>query len=88
MPNIKSAKKRVQIGAVKQAQNKVMKSMMRTSIKKVQIAVAAGDRALADSLYSKAASNIDKAVRNGVIHKNNAANKKSSLSKLKNSIAS
>ena len=87
MPNIKSAKKRVQIGAVKQAQNKVMKSMMRTSIKKVQIAVAAGDRALADSLYSKAASNIDKAWQRS-FHKNNAANKKSSLSKLKNSIAS
>ena len=87
LPNIKSAKKRVQIGAVKQARNRVTMSIMRTSIKKVKIAAAAGDRELATTMYKNAVSAIDKAAQKGVIHKNNAANKKSNLAKLVNNIA-
>ena len=88
MPNIKSAKKRVRIGAVKQSQNKVVKSIMRTSIRKVKIAVAAGDRELAGALYISAAASIDKAAQRGVIHKNNASNKKSKLMRQINKLAS
>jgi small subunit ribosomal protein S20 len=88
LPNIKSAKKRVKVGAIKQAENQVVKSVMRTSIKKVKIAVTAGDRELASNLYRNAAASIDKAAQKGVIHKNNAANKKSGLSRLINGLAS
>lgn len=88
LPNIKSAKKRVKVGAVKKAQNQIVKSVMKTAVKKVKIAVAAGDRELASNLYRTAAASIDKAARKGVIHKNNAANKKSGLARMINGMAS
>ena len=88
MPNIKSAKKRVKVNEVKQLQNKMTRSIMRTNIRKVTIAAAAGDSQLATDLYKKAAAAIDKAARKGVIHKNNAANKKSGLMRRINAIAS
>lgn len=87
MPNIKSAKKRVEVSAVKNLENQMVKSMMRTSMKKVKIAVAAGDLELANTLRNEAAGRIDKAAQKGVIHKNNAANKKSGLDRLINSAA-
>lgn len=87
MPNIKSAKKRVKVNETKQEQNKIVKSIMKTSIRKVKIATEAGDRALATELYKQAAASIDKAAQAGVIHKNNAANKKSGLVKSINAIA-
>lgn len=88
MPNIKSAKKRVKVSSVKQMQNKITKSVMRTSIRKVKTAISAGDKQLASELYNRAAASIDKAAKKGVIHKNNAANKKSGLMKQINAIAS
>ena len=69
MPNIKSAKKRVLVTAAKTLQNKMFKSDMKTTIKKYEAAIAAGDKA--------AVKIIDKAVANGTIHKNKAARKKS-----------
>lgn len=87
MPNIKSAKKRVKVNAAKNDQNKIIKSIMKTSIRKVKIAVEAGDKALATELYNQAAASIDKAAQANIIHKNNAANKKSGLVKRINAIA-
>ncbi len=87
LPNIKSAKKRVKVGDTKNAQNRVTKSIMKTSIRKVKVAIAAGDRELALALYNDAAASIDKAARKNVIHKNNAANKKSGLMKKIQAIA-
>jgi small subunit ribosomal protein S20 len=87
LPNIKSAMKRVKVSAEKREENKMVKSEMKTAIKKVKIAVAAGDRELADNLYREAASCIDKAAKRGVIHKNTAANKKSGLARLVKEIA-
>ncbi len=87
MPNIKSAKKRVRVTAAKNEQNKIIKSIMKTSIRKVKIAVEAGDKALATELYNQAAASIDKAAQANIIHKNNAANKKSGLVKRINAIA-
>ena len=69
LPNIKSAKKRVLVTAAKTLQNKMFKSDMKTTIKKYEAAIAAGDKA--------AVKIIDKAVANGTIHKNKAARKKS-----------
>ena len=81
MPNIKSAKKRVLVIAGKTAQNRNEKSSLKTSIKKVQIAVADGDKAAAGSAYTSAQSSIDKAAAHGILHKNTAARRKRKLAR-------
>ena len=67
--------------------NKMIKSSTRTAIKKVQTAAAAGNKAEAKVALVAAVSSIDKAASKGVYHKNNAARKKSRLTKLVNKIA-
>ena len=79
MPNIKSAKKRVLVIEKKNTQNKMIRSEMKTAIKKFNAAIEAGDAAAAEKLLPATVSVIDSAASKGVIHKNNAANKKSSL---------
>lgn len=79
MPNIKSAKKRVQVSKVNAARNKADKSELRTVLKKFNTAVAEGNREEAQSAYKVAVKTVDKAVSKGIIHKNNAAHKKSAL---------
>lgn len=79
MPNIKSAKKRVLIGKVRNMRNKSDKSELKTVLKKFDAAVAGGDRGEAESAYKVAVKTVDKAAAKGLIHKNNAAHKKSSL---------
>lgn len=81
MPNIKSAKKRVLITEKKTAENKAIKSALKTQIKKFLAAVSAGDKALAEHLYPETVSAIDSAVTKGIIHKNSASNKKAKLAK-------
>ena len=78
MPNIKSAKKRVLVTETKTMQNKAMKSALKTDIKKFDAAVAEGNRSEADVAYKVAVKAVDQAVAKGLLHKNNAANKKSS----------
>ena len=87
MPNIKSAKKRVQVTATKNLQNKMAKSALRTDLKKFDAAVESGNKAEAQELYTKAVVSLDKAASNGLIHKNNAANKKSKLTRRLNKLA-
>ena len=79
MPNIKSAKKRVLVNQAKAMQNKAAKSALKTDIKKFEAAVAEGNRSEADVAYKVAVKAVDKAAAKGLLHKNNAANKKSSL---------
>ena len=79
MPNIKSAKKRVLIGEVRNARNKATKSDLKTAIKKFEAAAAEGNRTEADGAYKVAVKKIDQATAKGVLHKNNAAHKKSAL---------
>lgn len=81
MPNIKSAKKRVLVTEKKTSQNKAIKSALKTTIKKFLAAVNAGDKEQATALYPETVSAIDSAVTKGVLHKNNAANKKAKLAK-------
>lgn len=81
MPNIKSAKKRVLVTEKKTAENKAIKSALKTQIKKFLAAVNAGDTELAQKLYPETVSAIDSAASKGVIHKNNADNKKAKLAK-------
>ena len=79
MPNIKSAKKRVLVSQAKAAQNKAARSALKTDIKKFEAAVAEGNRSEADVAYKVAVKAVDKAVVKGLLHKNNAAHKKSAM---------
>ena len=81
MPNIKSAKKRVLVTEKKNTQNRMIKSAVKTAIKKYNAALAAGDVEAAEKLLPETVSVIDSAASKGIIHKNNAANKKSALAK-------
>ena len=87
MPNIKSAKKRVLVTEKKTMQNKAIKSALKTQIKKFMNAVNAGDKEAANTLYPDTVSAIDSAVTKGILHKNNANNKKAKLAKKLASIA-
>ena len=87
MPNIKSAKKRVLINQAKAAQNKAAKSAIKTDLKKFEAAVAGGNRSEADAAYKVAVKAVDHAAANGLLHKNNAANKKSAMTLKLNKLA-
>lgn len=87
MPNIKSAKKRVLVSQTKAMQNKAAKSALKTDIKKFEAAVAEGNRSEADVAYKVAVKAVDKATAKGLLHKNNAANKKSSMTIKLNKLA-
>ena len=87
LPNIKSAKKRVLVTAAKAAQNKSTRSALKTTLKKFDAAVAEGNRSEADSAYKVAVKAVDQAAAKGLLHKNNAANKKSSMTVKLNKLA-
>ena len=80
MANIKSAKKRVRVNAEKAARNKAVKSDLKTALKKAAAAVAdnADNKEEAVKLAIK---KVDMACTKGILHKNNAARKKSALAK-------
>ncbi len=81
MPNIKSAKKRVKIIEKKTLTNNMIKTGYKSAIKKFEEAVAKGNLEEAKVLFSEATKKIDQACTKGVIVKNTASRKKSSLSK-------
>ena len=87
MANIKSAKKRILVINKKTLRNKMIKSAVKTAIKKVVAAVNAGDKAAAQTAFVAATKAIDMAASKGVYHKNNAARKKSRLARAINKIA-
>lgn len=87
MANIKSAKKRVIVNRTKAERNKAIRSEVKTSIKKVEAAVAAKDLAAAQAALKVATATIESACSKGVYYKNNAARKVSRVSKAVNSIA-
>ena len=86
MPNIKSAIKRTKIIEKKTLRNNMIKSEYRTAIKKFETAVEAGNSEEAKKLYSEATKQVDMACSKGVIVKNTAARKKSTMSKKLNSM--
>ena len=86
MPNIKSAKKRVLVIEKKTMRNKAIKSALKTQIKKFLTAVEAGDKETATKLFPETVSALDAAVTKGVIHKNNASNRKAKLAKKLNAL--
>jgi small subunit ribosomal protein S20 len=87
LANIKSAKKRVLVTATKTERNKAIKSKVKTSIKKVESAVAEGNKDAALEALKNATVDIDKATTKGVYHKNNASRKVSRLAKAVNKMA-
>lgn len=86
MANIKSQIKRIATNAKATERNKAVKSELRTAVNAVKKAVAAGDKAAATTALSTAGKKLDKAVSKGVIHKNNAANRKSAIAKKVNAL--
>ncbi len=87
MANIKSAKKRILVDRRNAERNKAIKSSVKTAIKKVDAAIAAKDKAAADSALVAAISEIDKAASKGVYHKKTASRKISRLTIAVNKIA-
>lgn len=87
MANIKSAKKRILVSKANADRNKAIKSGVKTAIKKVTVAIAAGDKAAASAALTEATSVIDKATSKGVYHKNNASRKVSRLAASVNKMA-
>ena len=81
MANIKSQLKRIKTNEKARLRNKAVKSELRTHVRRVREAVAGGDKDAASVALATASRKLDKAVSKGVIHRNQAANKKSALAK-------
>ena len=75
MANIKSAKKRILVTRTKAARNKSIRSAVKTSIRKVDAAVAQKDKAAAEAALTEAIATISKATSKGVYHKNTSSRK-------------
>ena len=87
MPNIKSSKKDVISSKIAYEMNKANKSELKTNLKKFDAALVSGDKAAAEAAYKVAVMSVDKAVNKGLLHKNNAARKKSSMTLKMNKLA-
>ena len=88
MANIKSQKKRVLTNEKAHQRNRAVKSALKTAVKKVDAAVEAGDADAARAAALEASRLLDKAASKGVIHARQAANRKSGVMKLANSVQS
>ena len=87
MPNIKSSKKDVIRSKIAYEKNKANKSELKTNLKKFDAALVSGDKAAAEAAYKVAVKAVDKAVNKGILHKNTAARKKSSMTLQLNKLA-
>jgi len=84
--NIKSQIKRIKTNEKARQRNKAVKSSVRTAIRKFREAAQAGDKDAAAELMREAGKALDKAASKGVIHRNQAANKKSAMAQRANSL--
>ncbi len=87
MANIKSQMKRILTNEKARLRNKAVKSELRTAVRNARAATASGDAAAAAAAVAVAARKLDKAASKGVIHKNQAANRKSALAKAAASVS-
>lgn len=87
MANIKSAKKRIKVTQAKTLQNRMVKSALKTAIKKLETAIEANNAEEAKTLFVSATKSLDMAAQKGVVHKNMAARKKSRLAAKLNAMA-
>ncbi|MCL1898223.1 MAG: 30S ribosomal protein S20 [Micrococcales bacterium] len=81
MANIKSQIKRIRTNEKRRLRNKAVKSELKTYVRRTREAIEGGDKAAAVAALRTASRRLDKAVSKGVIHKNQAANRKSALAK-------
>ena len=81
MANIKSKIKRIGTNEKARQRNVAVRSELKTHVRRVREAIAGGDKAAAQSALQAASIKLDKAASKGVIHENQAANRKSSLAK-------
>ncbi len=79
MANNKSARKRIRIAEQKRVRNRPYRTAARTSVKKAELAIRAGDQTVAATAVGDAISMLDRVAGKGIIHKNNAARRKSRL---------
>ncbi|PPB49903.1 MULTISPECIES: 30S ribosomal protein S20 [Arthrobacter] len=86
MANIKSQKKRILTNEKARQRNNSVKSELKTAIRAVNTAVEGADKDAAATALQAASRKLDKAVTKGVLHKNNAANRKSAISKKVNAL--
>ena len=86
MANIKSQIKRIRTAERQHERNKAGRSALKTSVSKFQRAVEAGEKEKSKAALDAAVKSLDKAVSKGFIHQNNAANKKSALTKAHNKL--
>ena len=86
MANIKSQLKRIKTNEKARQRNQAVKSSVKTAIRKFRAAAESGDKDKAAELQREAAKKLDKAASKGVIHANQAANKKSAMAKRVNSL--
>jgi small subunit ribosomal protein S20 len=84
--NIKSQIKRIGTNEKAQERNKAVKSGVKTAVRATRTAISAGDKAQAEAALKVATKKLDKAVSKGVLHKNNAANRKSAIAKAVSSL--
>jgi small subunit ribosomal protein S20 len=87
LANIKSQIKRIRTSEAQRQRNKAVRSALKTHIGKFRAAVEAADKEAAKTALAGAIKQLDSAAAKGVIHKNNAANKKSALTKTYNALA-
>lgn len=87
MANIKSQMKRIRTNEKRRVRNQAVKSELKTYVRKTREAVEAGDKEAAEKALQVASRKLDKAVSKGVIHRNQAANRKSKLAKQVNKLA-
>lgn len=87
MANIKSQIKRIRTNEKRRIRNQAIRSAVRTEIRKFREAVEAGDKAAAETQLRVASRTLDKSVTKGVFHRNNAANKKSSMARAFNKMS-
>jgi small subunit ribosomal protein S20 len=84
--NIKSQIKRNKTNEKARERNKAVKSELKTQVRRTREAIASGDKAAAEKALKTASKKLDKAVSKGVIHQNQAANKKSAIAKSVNAL--
>lgn len=86
MANIKSQIKRIRTNQKATERNRAVKSELRTAVRQAREAIASGDKDAAELKVRAANRKLDKAVSKGVLHRNNAANRKSALAQKANSL--
>lgn len=79
MPNTRSAEKRMRVTATRTLRNRMIRSRMKTAIRRYHAAVAEGNLETATAMFRQAVSQIDRAAAKGVIHPNQASRRKARL---------